>query len=95
MGKKILAINPGSTSTKIAIFDDETLVNETGLNHPVSEMNKFPTTFSQLNFRYEVIMDYLKSINFDINSLDACVGRGGYLHPIIAGTYTSMTCKLH
>ena len=41
MGKKILAINPGSTSTKIAIFDDETLVNETGLNHPVSEMNKF------------------------------------------------------
>ena len=88
MGKKILAINPGSTSTKIAIFDDETLVNETGLNHPVSEMNKFPTTFSQLDFRYEVIMDYLKSINFDINSLDACVGRGGYLHPITAGTYT-------
>ena len=88
MGKKILAINPGSTSTKIAIFDDETLVNETGLNHPVSEMNKFPITFSQLDFRYEVIMDYLKSINFDINSLDACVGRGGYLHPITAGTYT-------
>lgn len=51
-------------------------------------MNKFPTTFSQLDFRYEVIMDYLKSINFDINSLDACVGRGGYLHPITAGTYT-------
>ena len=88
MGKKILAINPGSTSTKIAIFDDETLVNEIGLDHPVEQMNKFPTTFSQLDFRYEVITDYLKSINFDINSLDACVGRGGYLHPIEAGTYT-------
>ncbi len=88
MGKKILAINPGSTSTKIAIFDDEEKVYEIGLDHPVSEMSKFPTTFSQLDFRLNVIEEYLKSINFDINSLDACVGRGGYLHPITAGTYT-------
>ena len=88
MGKKILAINPGSTSTKIALFDDETCINEVGLDHPVSQMNQFPTTFSQLDFRYEVITEYLKSISFDINTLDACVGRGGYLHPIEAGTYT-------
>jgi butyrate kinase len=86
--KRILVINPGSTSTKIAIFYDEECVNEVGLDHPVSEMSKFPTTFSQLDFRYGVIMNYLKEINFDINLLDACVGRGGYLHPITAGTYT-------
>lgn len=87
MAKNILAINPGSTSTKIAIFEDDHMVSEIGLDHPVEQMNKFPNTFSQLDFRLGVIKDYLKKNNYDINKLDAVVGRGGYLHPIEAGTY--------
>ncbi len=91
----ILAVNPGSTSTKIAIFEDEKLVSEVGLDHPVSEISKFPKTIDQLDFRLKVIKDYLKSQNYDINKLDACVGRGGYLHPIEAGTYTVNDAIVH
>lgn len=91
----ILAINPGSTSTKIALFDDETLVNEITLNHPTSEMQQFEKTIDQLDFRYHVILDYLNSVHYDIHQLDACVGRGGYLHPITAGTYTVNDAIVH
>ena len=95
MGKKILVINPGSTSTKIAIFDDENKLYETGLDHPASRMAEFPKTIDQLQFRYDVIMNYLKDIHFDVHDLSACVGRGGYLHPIEAGTYTVNDAIVH
>lgn len=95
MAYNILAINPGSTSTKIAIFEDSKKVAEVVLDHPADEMAKFPKTIDQLDFRYHVILDYLKEQNYDINKLDACVGRGGYLHPIEAGTYTVNDAIVH
>ena len=91
----ILAINPGSTSTKIALFENDQKVSETVLEHPSSEMAKFPKTIDQLDFRYNVIMNYLKEQNYDVNKLDACVGRGGYLHPIEAGTYLVNDAIVH
>ncbi len=87
MAFNILAINPGSTSTKIALFEDDQKVSETVLEHSADEMAKFPKTIDQLDFRYRVIMNYLKDQKYDLKKLDACVGRGGYLHPIEAGTY--------
>ena len=95
MAYNILAINPGSTSTKIALFEDDTKVSEVVLDHPASEMAKFPKTIDQLDFRYNVIMNYLKEQNYDVTKLDACVGRGGYLHPITAGTYTVNDAIVH
>lgn len=95
MAYNILVINPGSTSTKIAIFADEEKVMEVGLDHPVSEIEKFKKTIDQLDFRYQVIMNYLKEQNYDIHQLDACVGRGGYLHPIPAGTFTVNDAIVH
>ena len=95
MAYNILAINPGSTSTKIALFADDKKVSEVVLDHPASEMAKFEKTIDQLDFRYHVILDYLKEQNYDLNNLDACVGRGGYLHPIEAGTYTVNDAIVH
>ena len=95
MAYNILAINPGSTSTKIAIFEDEKQVSEVTLDNPASEMAKFAKTIDQLDFRYGVIMNYLKEQNYDVHKLDACVGRGGYLHPIEAGTYTVNDAIVH
>ncbi len=95
MAFNILSINPGSTSTKIAIFEDETKVMEVGLDHPTSEISKFAKTIDQLDFRYEVIMNYLKEQNYDVTKLDACVGRGGYLHPIPAGTFLVNDAIVH
>ncbi len=95
MTYNILAINPGSTSTKIALFEDDKKVAETVLNHPSSEMAKYPKTIDQLDFRYNVILNYLKEQNYPVEKLDACVGRGGYLHPIEAGTYLVNDAIVH
>jgi len=95
MAFHILAINPGSTSTKIALFEDDQKVSETVLEHPSDEMAKFPKTIDQLDFRYNVIMNYLKEQQYDVSQLDACVGRGGYLHPIEAGTYLVNDAIVH
>ncbi|PRR80549.1 Butyrate kinase 2 [Clostridium liquoris] len=88
MSKKLLIINPGSTSTKIAVFDDENLVLEETLRHSAEEIGKYDTIYDQFHFREEVILNVLKEKGFDINTLDAIVGRGGLLKPVEGGTYT-------
>lgn len=87
MSHKLLIINPGSTSTKISIFEDEKeLLTET-LSHETTEIQKYKTVSDQLGFRKEIILNILKEKNFDINSLNAVVGRGGMLKPMEGGTY--------
>lgn len=87
MAHKLLIINPGSTSTKISIFEDEKeLLTET-LRHETTEIQKYKTVSDQLGFRKEIILNILKEKNFDINSLNAVVGRGGMLKPMEGGTY--------
>ena len=57
---KSLIINPGSTSTKIGIFEDETQVFDKTLRHSSEEIGQFPTIFSQMDFRKNIILDFLK-----------------------------------
>ena len=87
MAYKLLIINPGSTSTKIGVYEGEKEVLEETLRHSSEEILKYDTIFDQLDFRKEVILNVLKEKGIDINELDAVVGRGGMLKPIEGGTY--------
>lgn len=87
MSYKLLVINPGSTSTKIGVYEDENQILEETLRHSTEEIEKYNQIYDQFEFRKEVILNVLKDKNFDINTLDAVVGRGGLLKPIESGTY--------
>lgn len=87
MSYKLLIINPGSTSTKISVFEDEKEIFGETLRHSSEEIGKFKHIVDQQNFRTEIILKALKDNNIDINELDAVVGRGGLLKPILSGTY--------
>lgn len=87
MAIKTLIINPGSTSTKIGVYEDEREILVETLRHSSEEIAKYDTIYGQKDFRKDVIMNVLKEKNFDINTLDAVVGRGGMLKPMEGGTY--------
>ncbi len=87
MGYKSLIINPGSTSTKIGVFEDETLLFEETLRHATEVITQYDSVVAQKDFRREVIADVLKEKNFDVKELDVIIGRGGLLKPIPSGTY--------
>ena len=84
---RILAINPGSTSTKIAVFDNESQVFEKTLRHSSDEIGKYAKIADQFEFRKGVIEDALEEGGIKMSELDAVVGRGGLLKPIKGGTY--------
>lgn len=87
MEYKLLIINPGSTSTKIGVYENDKPVFVETLRHSSEEIDKYATVFDQFSFRKEAILKVLKEKNFDIRDLDAVVGRGGLLKPILSGTY--------
>ena len=87
MSIKSLIINPGSTSTKIGVFEDETLLFEETLRHSTEEISKYASIVDQKDFRKKIITDLLAEKNFDSKSLNVVVGRGGMLKPIPGGTY--------
>ena len=95
MSIKSLIINPGSTSTKIGVFEDETLLFEETLRHTTEEISQFATIVDQKDFRKKIITDLLASKNFDMKSLNMVVGRGGMLKPIPGGTYAVTDELLH
>lgn len=95
MSIKSLIINPGSTSTKIGVFEDETLLFEETLRHSTEEIAQYATIADQKDFRKDIIMNLLKEKNFDIKSLGMIVGRGGMLKPIPGGTYKVTDELLH
>ena len=84
---RILAINPGSTSTKIAIYDNEKEVFESTLRHSNEEIEKYDRIIDQYDFRKEVILTALSDNGINLTKLSAVVGRGGLLKPIKGGTY--------
>lgn len=84
---RILAINPGSTSTKIAVYDNDQEVFETTLRHSTEEIEAYNTIFDQYDFRKKVILDALDDNSINLSKLSAVVGRGGLLKPIEGGTY--------
>ena len=91
MSYKILVINPGSTSTKIGVYEDETLLFEETLRHSTEEIAKYATIVDQKDFRKELIVDILAKNSFDIKSLNVVVGRGGLLKPIPYLTHFLLT----
>lgn len=84
---KILAINPGSTSTKIALYENEQEILVKTLDHPAEEIDKFEKVVDQFQMRKDVVLAFLKDNGFDVNKLDAVVGRGGMLPPVKSGAY--------
>ncbi len=87
MAIRSLIINPGSTSTKIAVFEDEEMLFDKTLRHSVDEISQYETIFDQKQFRKDIIMECLKEQDFDVKTLDMVVGRGGLVKPIPGGTY--------
>lgn len=83
----ILAINPGSTSTKVAIFKDEKNILQKNLSHSADEVAKFPRITDQYEYRKKMIFDWLKETDISTKSLSSVVARGGLLKPIPGGTY--------
>ena len=74
---RILVINPGSTSTKVSLFENEKPRFEKSLFHDAPILLQFPHVNDQIPFRYQVILDMLKEEGIDPASIDAFVGRGG------------------
>lgn len=87
MAYKILIINPGSTSTKIGVYEDETQIMEETLRHSTEEIAQYATIYDQKDFRKDVILGVLKEKDVNLNDIDVVVGRGGLLKPIPGGTY--------
>lgn len=84
---RMLIINPGSTSTKIAVYDGEAMVFEETLRHDVDVLSKFGGIIQQMDFRKDIILDALGRNSIDKKTISAVVGRGGLLKPIEGGTY--------
>ncbi len=87
MSYKILAINPGSTSTKAALYEDKEILFDMTLRHSAEELSKYSHVIEQLEWRKELILDALKERDFDVTNLSAVVGRGGLVKPIEGGVY--------
>jgi len=84
---RILVVNPGSTSTKSALFDDKSCVFEANINHSPLELSQFPKIIDQFSWRCEVIKSTLDAKGISCGSINAVVGRGGLLKPMPGGTY--------
>ena len=84
---KLLIINPGSTSTKIAVFQEKECVFKTNIKHSAEEIAPFEHIADQYHFRKEVILNTLKDAGIELNDLSMVVGRGGLLKPLTSGIY--------
>jgi len=84
---RILVINPGSTSTKVGVFDDEKPIIEQTIRHEDEQLNSFSSIKDQYNFRKNIILEVLHKEGINLSKLSAVCGRGGLLRPIEGGTY--------
>ena len=91
---KILAINPGSTSTKLAVFEDETPRLVRTLRHSVEELSAFPQVTDQFGFRKDLVLRELEADGIPL-VFDAVIGRGGLFKPIPGGVYEINGQMLH
>ncbi len=84
---KILVINPGATSTKICVFEDEKEIMRVGIDHDAAEIAKYPNVVSQAPFRKEAILNAVRENGYKLEDFDAVCGRGGLFKHIPSGTY--------
>lgn len=87
MSNRILAINPGSTSTKIAVYDGDKPVFEKTLRHDPAELEPYPTIIDQYEFRKELVMKAMEENSVKPHTLNAVVGRGGLIRSVPGGTF--------
>lgn len=83
----VLVINPGSTSTKIALFQNKDKIFEKKVIHSAESLRQYPAILAQFDFRYEEVLKAIEESGVSIQDLSAVVGRGGFLRPIPSGTY--------
>jgi butyrate kinase len=84
---RILAINPGSTSTKFAVyFDDECKLKKT-LRHSIEDLSLYDDIIDQFEFRKGLIIDSLVEEGFDVDKIKYIIGRGGLTYPLKSGVY--------
>lgn len=84
---KLLTINPGSTSTKIAVYEDERQIFSHTFEHDVKELEQFVSLNDQIPYRTELILEFLKNEGYYPSVFDGIVARGGMLPPIETGGY--------
>ena len=85
--KKIFVINLGSTSTKIAYFEDEKCIYKETLKHDADEIKKYNTIWEQFDLRKNALDNFMKEHNIIVSELDAVVSRGGHTEPLTSGVY--------
>ena len=85
--RMILVINPGSTSTKIAVYEDSRSVFVKTIRHTIDELRPFDTVADQLNFRKDLVMKELQSEQIDLHQITIIMGRGGMIRPVESGVY--------
>ncbi len=84
----VLIINPGSTSTKVAIFSNNENLIQHNLNHSTEDLDKFEHITDQYEYRKNMIIEWMNGEGYSLDTLAAVVGRGGLLRPMPSGTYT-------
>ena len=84
---RVFAINPGSTSTKVALFEDDVVLFSRNVSHDASELASYESISDQLPYRKQTILDVLAAEQIDLTGIDAVVGRGGGLVSMEGGTY--------
>ncbi len=87
MKHRILTVNPGATSTKVAIYEDEKPIRVETIRHHPRDLCSFKRTIDQLDCRKELVLKFLSKNKIEIRSLSAVVGRGGPFKPLFSGTY--------
>ncbi len=86
-GERILVLNPGSTSTKLAVFEGDECAYEGAVEHTELELGRFERVWDQYEYRKEAILEFLADHGVALNTLTAVVGRGGLFKPTVSGTY--------
>ena len=84
---RLLIINPGGGSTKVAIFENETEVVSETIRHAPEELKKFDTTLDQLDYRTKLVREFIEKSGYRVEDFDAVVSRGGAFLPLESGTY--------
>ena len=87
MSFKILAINPGSTSTKVALYEEERPLFDLTIRHTTEELQRFTDVIQQLDWRRGLILEALRARDVALGDLSAVIGRGGLIRPVPGGVY--------
>ena len=85
---RVLAINPGSTSTKVGVYEGYDMLYEGTVRHSQEELSKFEAIHDQKDMRMELVEELVEENGYKLSEMDAFVGRGGIVRPLKSGVYT-------